>query len=74
MVLVELLSIRQVELSPLRQQVWLRGARPHLRNPEDYQASIGISGARIDLIRTGDGDFIARLTWLRQRHFHLPIG
>jgi AraC-like DNA-binding protein len=43
-------------------------------NPEDYQAGIGISGASIDLIPTGDGDFSARLTWLRQRHFHLLIG
>jgi hypothetical protein len=43
-------------------------------NPLDYRAGIGISGASIDLIPTGDGDFGARLTWLKQRHFHLLVG
>jgi AraC-like DNA-binding protein len=43
-------------------------------NPQDYRAGIGISGANIDLVPTGDGDFSARLTWLKQRHFHLLVG
>ncbi|HYV71548.1 MAG TPA: AraC family transcriptional regulator [Pseudolabrys sp.] len=42
-------------------------------NPDDYRAGIGISGANVNFVPTGDGNFSARLTWLKQRHFHLLL-
>jgi AraC-like DNA-binding protein len=41
-------------------------------NPDDYRAGIG--DAHVNLIVTGGGDFNARLTWLRLRHFYVLRG
>jgi hypothetical protein len=43
-------------------------------NPDDYRAGIGVSGANVNLVPTGDAEFRARLTWLKQGHFHLLVG
>jgi AraC-like DNA-binding protein len=40
-------------------------------NSNDYRASIGLVGVSISLVPTGNAEFGARLTWLRQRHLHL---
>src|SRR5436190_1582488 len=44
-------------------------------NPNEYEASIGLLGARVGLVLTGNtDDFKVRLTWLKQRHLHLLTG
>lgn len=41
-------------------------------NPDDYRTGIG--GACLDLVLTGQGDFNARLTWVRLPELHLYRG
>jgi hypothetical protein len=74
MLLVGLLSIPSVELFAIETTPMAQSGSAAFTNPDDYRAGIGVSGANVNLVPTGDAEFKARLTWLKQGHFHLLVG